>query len=119
MRINLNEMVFFGYHGVQPEERKLGQRFIVNFSYETNVSEKIIYHIADTVDYSKVFDIIKNTMETEEHHLLENCANSLLDNVFNAFPKIIRAYVSITKPSVPIKGILASVEIEVEREREE
>ena len=68
-------------------------------------------------DYSKVFDLIKNTMEKEEHHLLENCANSLLDNVFTAFPKIMRAYVCITKPSVPIKGILASVEIELERER--
>ena len=31
MKIHLNEMVFYGYHGVHPEERKLGQRFIVNF----------------------------------------------------------------------------------------
>ncbi|MCD4818250.1 MAG: dihydroneopterin aldolase [Candidatus Cloacimonetes bacterium] len=119
MRINLNEMVFFGYHGVHPEERKLGQRFIVDFSYETDYSHKRLHHISDTVDYSEVFDIIKNTMENEEHHLLENCANSLLDNIFVTFPKIIKAYVCITKPSVPIKGILASIEVEVERERED
>jgi len=29
MIIRLNEMVFYGFHGLHDEERKLGQRFIV------------------------------------------------------------------------------------------
>ena len=56
MRIHLHEMVFYGYHGVHPEERKLGQRFIVNFSYKTEqANDKEIKHLEDTVDYTKVF----------------------------------------------------------------
>ena len=118
MKIRLNEMIFYGYHGVEPEERKLGQRFIVDFTYETDIrNDQKIHHIDETVDYSRVYEIIKNVMENDEYHLLENCANSLLDNVLDWFPKITKAKVRIQKPSVPINGTLKSVEIEMERTR--
>jgi 7,8-dihydroneopterin aldolase/epimerase/oxygenase len=116
MKIHLHEMVFYGYHGVHPEERKLGQRFIVNLTVETNSSEdKEIKHLSDTVDYTKIYDEIKHTMENLQFHLLEDCANEILDNVMNSFPKIVAANVLIKKPSVPINGSLGSVEIEMGR----
>lgn len=116
MRIHLHEMVFYGYHGVHPEERKLGQRFIVNFSYETKQSDdREIKHLEDTVDYTKVYTIIKHTLEEREFYLLEVCANTILDSIFESFPTIIYANVKIKKPSVPINGSLGSVEVEMER----
>ena len=36
MKIRLNEMVFYGYHGVFDEERKLGQRFVVSAILQTD-----------------------------------------------------------------------------------
>ena len=118
MRIHLHEMVFYGYHGVHPEERKLGQRFIVNFSYETEqANDKEIKHLEDTVDYTKVYAIIKHTLEEREFYLLEVCANTILDSILESFPSIIYANVKIKKPSVPINGSLGSVEVEMERDR--
>jgi len=118
MKIHLKEMVFYGHHGVQPEERKLGQRFIVNFTFETASSEDTnIKHFEDTVDYTKVFEIIKNTIETKEFFLLETCANTILDSIMDNFPKIIHSKIRIKKPSVPIKGSLESVEVEMDRIR--
>ncbi|RLC51880.1 MAG: dihydroneopterin aldolase [Candidatus Cloacimonadota bacterium] len=118
MKIYLNEMVFYGHHGVHPEERKLGQRFIVNFCYETNSkNDKNIRHIEDTIDYTKVYAIIKDVLENEEFMLLENCTNKILDSVMENFPGIIRAVVKIKKPSVPIRGTLHSIEVEMERNR--
>jgi hypothetical protein len=35
LKIKLNEMVFYGYHGVHAEERALGQRFIVSVTFIT------------------------------------------------------------------------------------
>ncbi len=118
MRIHLNEMVFYGHHGVHPEERKLGQRFIVDFTYETdpNLDQKI-KHINDTVNYTKVFGIIKDIIETREFFLLEDCANIILNSVMEDFPKIEKSIINIKKPSVPIKGSINSVEIEMERIR--
>ena len=118
MRIHLHEMVFYGYHGVHPEERKLGQRFIVNFSYETEHKyDKDIKNLEDTVDYTKVYAIIKHTLEEREFYLLEVCANTILDSILESFPTIIYTNVKIKKPSVPINGSLSSVEVEMERSR--
>jgi len=116
MKIYLNEMIFYGHHGVHPEERKLGQRFIVNFCYERDSkNDRNIHHIDDTIDYTKVYEIIKDVLENEEFLLLENCTNKILDSVLDTFPSIVRAVVKIKKPSVPIKGSLHSVEVEMER----
>lgn len=118
MKIHLHEMVFYGYHGVHPEERKLGQRFIVNFSYETQQEhDNDIKNLEDTVDYTKVYAIIKHTLEEREFFLLEVCANTIIDSILDTFPSIIYANVRIKKPSVPINGSLGSVEVEMERNR--
>ena len=118
MKIHLNEMIFYGYHGVHPEERKLGQRFIVDFSYESDPEhDRQIKHLEDTIDYTKVFAIIKETLEKQEFHLLEVCANTILDRILTEFTTIISANVRIKKPSVPINGSLSSVEVEMERRR--
>ena len=118
MKVNLKELVFYGYHGVAPEERTLGQRFIVNFSFQTaNEHDQQISELSDTVDYTKVYAIIKHVIEEHKFPLLESCANMILDNVMNDFPIIIYSIVKIKKPSVPIHGVLDAVEMEMERSR--
>ena len=118
MKIFLNEMVFYGYHGVQPEERALGQRFIVNLVIETvEETDRDIHHLQDTVDYTMIYEEVKHTMEKKQFHLLENCANEILDAIISNFDKVIAAEVRIKKPSVPINGSLGSVEIEMQRRR--
>jgi 7,8-dihydroneopterin aldolase/epimerase/oxygenase len=118
MKIKLNRMVFYGHHGVHPEERKLGQRFVVDFCFETDSKhDETIEHIEDTIDYTQVFDIIKDVLENKEFMLLENCGNTILSTVMSSFPRIEYCTVNIQKPSVPIKGSLESVEVEMSRKR--
>lgn len=118
MKINLNDMVFYGYHGVHPEERSLGQRFVVNITITSDSRyDNQIYELEDTIDYTKVYATIKHIMETRKFQLLEKCANTIIDELFFAFKKIIYLRVSIKKPSVPINGHLSSVEVEIERSK--
>ena len=118
MKIYLNDMVFYGYHGVQPEERKLGQRFIVNIIVETDSELDIkIHQLEDTVDYTKIYEEIRHTMEKKQFLLLEDCANEILESLVKSFSKIVAAVVKIKKPSVPINGSLGSVEIEMGRKK--
>ena len=113
-------MVFYGYHGVFDEERKLGQRFIVSVSLFTDPeSDASIHNLEDTVDYTKVFHEIKVIMETHQFHLLENCANTILDKLFAEFAALTELSVIIQKPSVAIQGSLKSVELEMHRCRRE
>jgi dihydroneopterin aldolase len=118
MKIKLNKMVFFGFHGTQPEERTLGQRYIVDFVLETDAAgDAAIRHIEDTIDYTKVYALIKHVMEKHSYHLMENCANHVLDSIMKNFASIIKAEIRIKKPSVPINGSLDSAEIIMVRER--
>ncbi|HPY96467.1 MAG TPA: dihydroneopterin aldolase [Candidatus Cloacimonadota bacterium] len=119
MVIHLKDMIFFGYHGVYPEERKLGQRFVVNIALETNNDNDIhIEHIDDTIDYTKVYNEIKHIMEKEQFVLLENCANRILNSLLERFSLIQQITVKIEKPGVPINGSLSSVAIEMNRHRD-
>ena len=118
MKIHLNDMVFYGYHGVHAEERKLGQRFTVTCHLETeNSLDDKIHHLKDTIDYTKVFKIIKNNLENEKFELLEICARTIIDIIMERFEKVKKVTISIKKPNVPINGNLSSVEVEMERER--
>jgi len=116
--IHLNEMVFYGYHGVHDEERKLGQRFIVSASLKTEPGlDASIRSLEDTIDYTKVFADIKQIMETEQFQLLEICANTIADKLLANYSLIQSLEIRIQKPSVPIQGSLKSVEVQIHRER--
>ncbi len=118
MKIKLNEMVFYGYHGVHAEERKLGQRFVVSLSLFTDDAlDSSIRHLDDTVDYTKVYDAVKEIMETNQFQLLENCANTIADKLLQDFPLIERLKICIQKPSVPIQGSLQSVEVVLNKQK--
>lgn len=118
MKICLNEMVFYGFHGVFAEERSLGQRFIVSLHLTTMAEhDRKIHKLDDTVDYAKVYAVLKSIMESDQFHLLESVANVILDRVLQEFPLVSKAEVFIQKPSVAIQGSLKSVELVMERTR--
>ncbi|MDY0152412.1 MAG: dihydroneopterin aldolase [Candidatus Cloacimonas sp.] len=118
MKIHLNEMVFYGYHGVHAEERKLGQRFVVSITLTTDPElDSQIRQLEDTVDYTKVYAQIKEIMETHQFQLLESCANTIADRLMAGFPLLTKVDIRIQKPSVPIQGSLKSVEVELKRKR--
>lgn len=111
-------MVFYGYHGVHDEERKLGQRFVVSASLFTDPDlDSKIRNLDDTVDYTKVYRDIKEIMESKQFHLLESCANTIADKLLHEYILITSVNIRIQKPSVPIQGSLKSVEVQIHRER--
>lgn len=116
MIIRLNGMTFYGFHGVQPEERVLGQRFEVDAEiYTLDADDPQVIHLEDTVDYTKIYDEIKHIMEVKQFPLLENCANEILDALLASHQKISKLLIRIVKPNVPIKGNLRSVSVEMTR----
>ena len=99
MKIYLNEMVFYGHHGVHPEERKLGQRFIVNFCYETNSeNDKNIRHIEDTIDYEMVRDQVIEMGRCSEFFLIE-CLAERVAGICLGHEGVGRVEVTVEKPN--------------------
>ncbi|MCL1827783.1 MAG: dihydroneopterin aldolase [Candidatus Cloacimonetes bacterium] len=118
MKIHLNNMLFYGFHGVFPEERKLGQKFNVSMTiYTDDAFDTEIKELKDTADYTAIYAVIKNIMENRQFHLLEDCANTIITDILNDFSLVIGVKVIIEKPGVPMQANLSSVSVEMKRMR--
>jgi dihydroneopterin aldolase len=102
-QIILKGMRFYGYHGVNPEERSKGQKFVVDLTVECSLikpseSDKV----EDTVNYSELFRIVKAIIEGKPHNLLESLAKNISDRILLDYD-IYSVSVTIKKPEVRIK----------------
>ncbi|HEX7066149.1 MAG TPA: dihydroneopterin aldolase [Bacillales bacterium] len=118
-KVYLNRMAFYGYHGVFPEENKLGQRFLVDLTLEGNLQPASQSDdINKTVDYGKAYELVRKVVEGEERKLVETVTEQIAEEVFREFSVIERCTVKVIKPDPPIPGHYDSVAVEMTRERQ-
>lgn len=117
-KIYLNKLEFYGYHGVLPEENRIGQRFIVDLLLELDLSKAgQTDDLNETVNYADVYEITKEILEGKPYKLIEKVADQLAGAILAAFPKINFCTVTIIKPDPPIPGHYESVAVEIRRGR--
>lgn len=117
-KINVKDMEFYGYHGVFPEETKLGQRFRVSLSLEMDLSKAgRSDDIDDSVNYGEVYSLCKEVVEGKPYKLLEALAETLADRILGDFPKVENCTIEVIKPDPPIPGHYRSVSVEITRGR--
>lgn len=115
--IKLTNMVFFGFHGVNPEENTLGQRFAVSLSVWLDLSPAAANDdVESTVSYAGLYKVVRGEVEGQPSKLLEHLAGRILNKVLAHDPRIQRARVEVGKPDPPLKGS-ATVEVAVVMER--
>lgn len=118
-KIFLNHMQFYGYHGVYPEEQKLGQRFFVDAVLELDLQKAgQSDDLHDTIDYSLVYEHVKEIMEGKPKKLLETLAEEIAAVILRDFSLVKRVTVKVIKPDPPIQGHYQSVAVEITRGRE-
>lgn len=113
-QIILQGMQFYGYHGVNPEERVLGQRYVVDLIADLDLRRAgETDRLEHTVSYSHIYRAVRSVMEGEPHNLLESAAQAIAERVLAEFP-IEAVSVMVKKPNPPVRGSsidLAAVQI--------
>jgi dihydroneopterin aldolase len=105
--ILLEGMRFYAYHGVNPEERALGQRFLVDVVMAVDLRRPgQSDDLADTVSYSDVYKVVRGIVEGEPRNLIEAVAEEIAAAILTGFPPVARVTVTVRKPEVPMKGSL-------------
>jgi dihydroneopterin aldolase len=105
--ILLEGMRFYAYHGVNPEERALGQRFVVDVVLAVDLRRPgQSDDLADTVSYSAVYKVVRGIVEGEPRNLIEAVAEKIAAAILTGFSRVARVTVSVRKPEVPMKGSL-------------
>ena len=86
-RIILEGMQFYGFHGVNQEERVLGQSYLVDLSVELNLSRAgDSDKLEDTVSYSGLYREVRDVVEGDPRNLLESTAQAIASRVLDKFP---------------------------------
>lgn len=118
-KIYLNQLEFYGYHGLFPAEKELGQRFIVNVILYLDLS--IVGNsgrMEDSVHYGEVFETVQKIVEGDSLDLIEQLTEIIASSLLTDFDLINALTVKVIKPDPPIKGHYESVAVEVYRERQ-
>jgi 7,8-dihydroneopterin aldolase/epimerase/oxygenase len=118
--IRLTGMSFYGHHGVEPEERRLGQRFIVDLGLELDLRPAgQSDDLDETVNYADVWRVVRAVVEGPPVRLIERLGELLAARVLADFPPVRAVQVRVEKPWAPIPGAqLASVAVEICRGRD-
>lgn len=111
----------YGYHGVHPEERRLGQRFSVDVTVQANLQPAAASDDASqTVSYSAVAKRARAIVEGPPRNLIETVAEEIATTLLAEFPRIELVTVVLRKPNAPIKGtVFTAAGVRVRRSREQ
>lgn len=116
--IRLKNMIFYGYHGVASQEKELGSRFEVDLEMNLDLSKAALSdRLRDTVNYEEVYQTVESIMVNSKFYLIEKLAAKIAEEISDTFP-VNQVTVRIRKPSVPIKGVIDHVEVELTRKNE-
>ncbi|MBW3633815.1 MAG: dihydroneopterin aldolase [Chloroflexi bacterium] len=117
--ILLEGMRFYAYHGVNPEERALGQRFTVDVVLAVDLRRAgQSDDLEDTVSYSAVYKLVRRIVEGEPRNLIEAVAESIAGEILASFLPVQRVHVTVRKPEVPMKGsMLDAAGVRITRSR--
>ena len=117
--IHLHNMQFYAFHGVNPEEKVLGQRYEVDVALSVDTrAAGLSDDLRQTISYAHVYKVVKRIVEEERFDLIETLAETLATEIGKQFgPDGVR--ICVRKPHVPLRGsVLDYVAVDIERRRE-
>ncbi|MDR1805748.1 MAG: 2-amino-4-hydroxy-6-hydroxymethyldihydropteridine diphosphokinase [Clostridium sp.] len=114
--IYIRGLRLFAYHGVNEDEKRLGQDFLIDISAKTDFSAACRSDsLADTVSYAAMIKTVRRVFTAQKHELLERAAQLLADAIFEEFPALRRLKIRISKPDAPIAADFEAVGVEITR----
>jgi dihydroneopterin aldolase len=113
--IELKQLRFHAFHGLYAGERKTGNEFEVNLSVTYQPLQGTVTGIADTVNYSSLYALLKKEMQ-KPRHLLETFLMEMAEMIHISFPRIKTIEIAITKLHVPVAKFTGTAGVRYQQE---
>ena len=117
MTIELKGLVVFGHHGYLEEERRIGQRFLVDLWVDVEEAATKSDRIEDTVDYRRLAALVRDVFAGPERLLLEGLAGAIADGILAGFEAVEHVRVRVRKPDVVLDPPVEHAAVVVVRTR--
>jgi len=103
--VRLKNAVFYAHHGVMQEEHRIGGR------YEVDVNMKLDFRsaakeddLSKTVDYERVYSVIREIITGNKYFLIERLAFLLAERILNTENGLLEVEVIVRKANPPVGG---------------
>ena len=114
LTIELAGLELHGYHGVEEDERREGQRFLFDLWLDVPEDAARSDRIEDAVDYREVVAAVRAVSDGRAYALLEALATAVAEALLVRFP-LARVRVRVRKPDVrldaPVEWSAVSCEL--------
>ncbi len=110
-QIELEEMHFYAYHGVAPQERSVGNRFVVTLRLTAPLEAATRSDdLADTINYATVYETVRAEIDLPSR-LLEHVAGRIVRSLKTRFPQLTAIEVKLSKLNPPFGGDLRAASV--------
>lgn len=117
--IRLVNMTFYGHHGVDDSERRLGGRFAMDIELVRDLTAAgATDDLTQTADYKAVYELIRRIEIGKKYLLMEALAHDVALAILREF-EVDEVTVKTRKQSVPLGGLVDYAEVEMTRRRDD
>lgn len=111
--IFLENVRFYSYHGVAPQETAIGNEFIINLRLKTDFGKATeTDEVEDTVSYADIYAALKEEMELPSK-LLEHVCGRIVKRLFRDLRKIREIEIKLAKRNPPMGADIDSAGVEM------
>lgn len=115
-KIYINNLEFIGFHGVFPEEKKLGQKFLVSLELTVDTREAgKTGDLTKSVHYGLVAQDVEKLFLEKSIDLIETCAENIAEMVLKKYELVKEVKVIVKKPWAPLHMHFENVAVEITR----
>ena len=113
-KIQLNGVRFYAFHGIDEQERVVGNHFLVDMEVVTDFSAAMRNDRLDgTINYAALYSILETEMR-QPSNLIEHVAGRVIASLLQAFPEITAIRLKIAKQVPPMGADLKECAVVVE-----
>ncbi len=100
--ISLRNIRFHAFHGVMPQERRVGGDFLVNLRVGYPLEQAMQSdEVGDTLNYATLYEVVKTEM-MQPSNLLEHVAGRIAEAIVERFPQVTSIDLALTKQNPPM-----------------
>ena len=115
--IRLRDITVFGFYGVSPAEREVGQKIQIDVDLHADLSQACRSDsLNDTINYESVYSVLMHVVgEEKRFRLLESLGDEICNAIIAKF-NVSRVRIRLRKLNLPFPNNLSHVEVELTRQ---
>ena len=115
-KIHIKDLEIIGFHGAIPEEKVLGQKFVLSFELDVDLRQAGKNDdLTKTVHYGELAQKVEEEFTKTSYDLIEKAAEEICEFVLLNYPLVKKVKLLLKKPWAPARKHVEYVAVEIER----